>query len=56
MLIAIAGKNNIAVNALAFLIKYYPEHKIVVTCNPSEDGKNGWQKSLRYFATIFPST
>ena len=52
MTIAIAGKNNIAVNALEFLIKKYPEHKIVVTCNPNENGENDWQKSLRYFAKL----
>lgn len=52
MTIAIAGKNNIAVNALEFLIKKYPEHKIVVTCNPNENGENDWQKSLRYFANL----
>ena len=53
MTIAIAGKNDIAANALEFLVKNYPEHKIVVTCNPNENGKNDWQKSLRYFANMY---
>ena len=47
-LICIAGKNDIAVDVLAFLRNDY---NVVVLCNKTENGKNGYQKSLRYFAT-----
>lgn len=50
--LCIAGKNNIAVDVLAYVLQrgiYQPE-EVVVVCNRTEDGANGWQKSLRYFA------
>ena len=49
--ICVAGKNDIAVNVLLHLLKFYShEFKLVVTCNSNENGINSWQKSLRYFA------
>lgn len=52
-LICIAGKNNIAVDILQFLLteKKISPHQIVITCNKTEDGVNKWQRSLRYFAS-----
>lgn len=49
--ICVAGKNDIAVNVLLHLLKFYShEFKFVVTCNSNENWINSWQKSLRYFA------
>ena len=53
MTIAIAGKNDIAVNALEYVRKYYDNEQLVVVCNRNESGKNDWQKSLRYFARFY---
>lgn len=51
MFICIAGKNNIAVDILKYLIENnYDRHEIGVVCNRTENGKNTWQKSLRLFA------
>lgn len=51
MFICIAGKNDIAVNVLLHIIKYYKEgNELGVVCNAGETGINGWQKSLRFFA------
>ena len=49
--VCVAGKNDIAVNILCYLhaIKE-KDFELVVSCNRNEDGKNGWQKSLRFFA------
>lgn len=50
-IVCVAGKNDIAVNVLAYL--HAMEDKdfdLVVSCNRNEDGENGWQKSIRFFA------
>ena len=53
MLICIAGKNSIAVDIAGYFLSH-PElliqNRLVVTCNRNEDGKDGWQPSLRAFA------
>ena len=53
--ICIAGKNTIAVNVLEYVLKkkLYKKDEIIVVCNKTEDGKNTWQKSLRYFANKY---
>lgn len=50
--VCVAGKNDIAVNVLEYLIsiREEKEFELVVSCNRNEDGQNGWQKSLRFFA------
>lgn len=48
--ICIAGKNDIAVNVLLYCIKNCPNINIVVVCNKNDSGKNGWQKSLLWYA------
>lgn len=48
--ICIAGKNDIAVNVLEYLINKIENIRIVVICNLTETGRNSFQKSLRYFA------
>ncbi|WP_300759228.1 formyltransferase family protein [uncultured Brachyspira sp.] len=49
MLICIAGKNDIAVNVLEYLLKYYKENEIACILNKTETGKNSWQKSLEWY-------
>lgn len=47
MKICIAGKNNIAVEILLFLLKKGIEKKdILVICNKTDEGKDTWQRSL----------
>lgn len=48
--IAIAGKNDIAVNVLSELLKYKKEYQLFVVYNKTETGINDWQKSLKFFA------
>lgn len=50
MFICIAGKNNIAVDVLEYLISHNTGNEIGVICNRTESGINTWQKSLRWFA------
>ena len=49
MIICIAGKNEIAVNALEFILNNKPEDVTVVGLpNTGDDGVNGWQPSFRF--------
>lgn len=48
--VCIAGKNDIAVNVMEYLIKNKNDYDIGVVCNKSEKGENSFQKSLRWFA------
>ncbi|HEF1355612.1 TPA: hypothetical protein R8R39_001559, partial [Campylobacter jejuni] len=49
--ICIAGKNNIAVNSLQFILKnYFEADQIVVIPNKNDKGIDSWQKSLLKFA------
>lgn len=51
MFICVAGKNDIAVGILEYLIKNQnSRYELGVICNRTETGKNNWQKSLRYYA------
>jgi methionyl-tRNA formyltransferase len=50
MIICIAGKNNIAVEFLKYLLEYYTDYQILIVCNKTDDGINSWQKSLRFAA------
>ena len=50
MFICIAGKNNIAVDVLRYILSINIDAQIGVVCNKSDTGKNTWQKSLRWFA------
>lgn len=45
-MLVIAGKNNIAVNALAYA-KKNSGVEIAVVCNENDDGAHGWQRSLK---------
>lgn len=48
--ICIAGKNNMAVETIEYLLEHHKECKLGIICNKTETGKNGMQKSLRWFA------
>jgi methionyl-tRNA formyltransferase len=45
--ICIAGKNDIAVNALKYLTSKYDQYSICFIPNPTDDGLDGWQPSLK---------
>jgi methionyl-tRNA formyltransferase len=49
MTICIAGKNNIAVKILEYFLENH-KYNLIVVCNKTDDGLNGWQKSLRFVA------
>lgn len=51
-MICIAGKNNIAVDIMQYLLdkKGISPEEIVICCNKTETGDNKWQRSLRFFA------
>ena len=49
--ICVAGKNNIAVAVLEYLIKNCRDrYELGIVCNKNESGQNTWQKSLRFYA------
>ncbi|WP_236847560.1 hypothetical protein [Campylobacter sp. P0109] len=52
MKFCIAGKNNIAVNALDYLINelHFCKENIFVVINKTDSGVNLWQKSLKKYA------
>lgn len=50
MFICVAGKNNIAVNTLQYIIKNYTDCEFGVVCNGTECGEDRLQRSLRLFA------
>lgn len=56
--LCIAGKNNIAVDVLEYVLKHglYDNTEVVVICNKTETGINTWQKSLRYYAELWSIT
>ncbi len=54
MIICIAGKNNIAVDVMEYLVNYLriidrTDIKIVSVYNKNETGKNLWQKSFKFY-------
>lgn len=50
MRICIGGKNNIAVDVCRYLKEYYSEIEVSVIPNKSDEGKDGFQRSLRKYA------
>lgn len=48
--ICIAGKNNIAVDVLAYVVKHYGKDHVGIVCNKTETGENTFQRSLRRYA------
>ena len=50
--ICIAGKNNIAVDILEYVIRCYGKQNVCVICNKTETGENSFQRSLRKFAKL----
>ena len=52
MIICIAGKNNIAVNILDYLIHNYPGHKYIACCNQNDNGIDTFQRSFRKYCIL----
>ncbi|EAK1781968.1 hypothetical protein CVR99_08615, partial [Campylobacter upsaliensis] len=50
MKVCIAGKNDIAVNALEFLLTFYEPKDLIVVPNQNDEGKDTWQRSLKKVA------
>jgi methionyl-tRNA formyltransferase len=50
MIICVAGKNNIAVDSVKFLLSFIEKEKLCVLLNKTDDFENNWQKSLGYYA------
>ena len=52
MKVCIAGKNNIAVEIAQHLISNpnFNNDSLIIVCNQTDDGKDGWQRSLLKFA------
>lgn len=48
--ICIAGKNDIAVDVLQYILDMQLDVELGVICNKGDKGINSWQKSLRFFA------
>lgn len=48
--ICIAGKNNIAVEVLNYILQHYEGYSVCIVCNKTETGENTFQRSLRRFA------
>ena len=51
MIVCVAGKNNIAINAVEFLLreKLVAENELIVIFNRTDEGKDSFQKSFRKF-------
>ena len=49
--ICIAGKNEIAVNALRYLAQNFQDCNLIVVPNKTDNGRNDWQPSLIYTAS-----
>lgn len=45
-MIVLAGKNNIAVNALNFICNKLEKQEVLVVCNKNDNRRHGWQRSL----------
>lgn len=52
MKVCIAGKNNIAVDCLYFLLNLIPKNNICVVLNKTDTLSNNWQKSLGFYAKL----
>jgi methionyl-tRNA formyltransferase len=50
MFVCIAGKNDIAVAVLDYLVRLGGNYKLGIVCNKTETGINGFQRSLRLYA------
>ena len=49
--VCIAGKNNIAVYGAEYLLKQYPDIKLMCLVNGNDAGYDTWQSSLKKFCT-----
>lgn len=51
-ILCIAGKNNIAVDVMKYVLEFYPSINVVACCNRTDTGKNGFQRSYRAFCEL----
>ncbi len=49
-MICIAGKNQIAINIIKYVLDKYGKENLCVLANPSDDGVGTWQPSIRRYA------
>jgi hypothetical protein len=54
--ICVAGKNNIAVDAINLLVSKYPDYDICFVPNSTDSGIDGWQNSLKKSWKCFKDT
>ena len=47
--VVVAGKNNIAVEILDYLIKEYPKLKVYAVLNSTDNGVDSWQRSFKKY-------
>lgn len=53
IIVCVAGKNKIAIDACKFLLRNgFGRENLFICCNSTDNGLNGWQPSLRHFATL----
>lgn len=50
MIICVAGKNEIAVKALEYLLHHHPDKRVVSLTNKNDQGVDAWQPSYRKYA------
>src|SRR5688572_20055592 len=48
--ICIAGKNNIAVEAVEYILNFIPKENLYLIGNKTDNGQDTWQRSLKKFA------
>ena len=48
--VCIAGKNNIAVDIAQHILNDHPDLELIIIVNRTDDGQDGWQRSLKKFA------
>ena len=51
-IVCIAGKNQCSIEFVKFISKYIPKKNILILTTKSDKGKNGWQPSLKKYATV----
>ncbi|GLS46573.1 formyltransferase family protein [Methylobacterium brachythecii] len=53
LVICVAGKHDLAVSALRYLLDHYPDHQILFIPNAKDAGVDDWQPSLLWHATTW---
>ncbi len=50
--ICIAGKNNISVDVLKYVVEHYGKENVCVVCDRTDNGENTFQRSLRKYSKL----